>query len=82
MTRQAWSVPRIALALYPLGVGAMAVNVFFASLIFNWVGGPVLGTVTSIAIGAAIAVPATWAFARHIRNLMDVADAAAPTDGD
>ncbi|WP_371816291.1 NnrT protein [Phaeobacter sp. HS012] len=49
----------------------MAVNVFFASLITSWLGMPVLGTAASIAIGAMIAVPATYAFAGHIRRLMD-----------
>ena len=36
MTRQEWSTRRIALALYPFGAGAAAVNVFFASLIVFW----------------------------------------------
>ncbi|AFO93399.1 NnrT protein (plasmid) [Phaeobacter inhibens] len=72
MTSQSgWSRRRIAIALYPLCAGAMAVNVFFASLITSWLGMPVLGTAASIAIGAMIAVPATYAFAGHIRRLMD-----------
>jgi hypothetical protein len=71
MTGEGWPQHKIALALYPLGAGAMATNVFFASLIGTWVGLPVLSTGWSIGIGAIIGVPATWAFARHIRNLMD-----------
>lgn len=71
MTQEGWSVQKIALVLYPFGAGAMAVNVFFASLIGTWVGLPVISTNWSIVIGAIIGVPATWAFARHIRNLMD-----------
>ncbi|MBQ0806143.1 MULTISPECIES: NnrT protein [unclassified Sulfitobacter] len=51
----------------------MAVNVFFASLIGSWVGLPVLSLLWSIGIGAVIGVPATIAFARHIRRLMDKA---------
>lgn len=78
MTRAGWSAARIALALYPFGAGAMAVNVFFASLIFSWVGGPVLSAAWSIGLGCVIGLPATWAFARHIRHLMDTADARAP----
>lgn len=77
MNRQGWSTRRIALILYPFGAGAMGVNVFFAALIFSWVGGPVLSTGWAIAIGCVIGVPATWAFARHIRHLMDVSDAQA-----
>ncbi|MGX0878312.1 sensor histidine kinase regulating citrate/malate metabolism [Roseovarius sp. MBR-154] len=77
MTRQGWSTRRIALALYPFGAGAAAVNVFFASLILSWIGGPVASTAWSIALGCVIGAPATWYFARHIRGLMDIADAAA-----
>lgn len=74
MIRQGWSTRRIALALYPFGAGAAAVNVFFASLIFSWVGGPVASTAWSLGLGCVIGAPATWYFARHIRHLMDVAD--------
>jgi len=74
MKTDEWSVRKIALVLYPFGAGAAAVNVFFASLIGNWVGLPVLSSVWSIGIGCVIGVPATLAFARHIRRLMDVAN--------
>jgi hypothetical protein len=74
MTRQGWSTRKIALALYPFGAGAAAVNVFFASLIFSWVGGPILTTGMSILLGGVIGLPATWYFAKHIRHLIDVAD--------
>ena len=60
--------------LYPFAAGAMATNVFFASLIGSWVGLPVLSSVWSVVLGALIGVPATWAFARHIRSLMDKSD--------
>lgn len=71
MTHRGWSTRTIAVVLYPFGAGAMAVNVFFASLIGSWVGLPVLSALWSILIGALIGIPATWAFARHIRHLMD-----------
>ncbi|SFR49985.1 NnrT protein [Litoreibacter janthinus] len=74
MTRSGWSTPQIALALYPFGAGAAAVNVFFASLIFSWIGGPVASSAWSIGLGCLIGLPATWYFARHIRHLMDVSD--------
>jgi sensor histidine kinase regulating citrate/malate metabolism len=60
--------------LYPFAAGAMAINVFFASLIGSWVGLHVLSSVWSVVLGALIGVPATWAFARHIRSLMDKSD--------
>ena len=75
ITEQGWPTWKIALALYPFGAGAAAVNVFFASLIFSWVGGPVASTAWSIGLGCATGAPTTWYFARHIRALMDKADA-------
>ena len=69
-----WSAPRIAIVLYPFGWGAMAVNVFFASLIGSWIGLPVLSTDWSIVIGAGVAIPATYVFAKHIRGLMEIAE--------
>ncbi|WP_323782756.1 NnrT protein [Leisingera sp.] len=74
MTRTGWSTGQIACVLYPFGAGAAAVNVFFASLIFSWLGGPILSSSLSILIGAGLGIPATWCFAKHIRHLMDVAD--------
>lgn len=69
-----WPVCKIAVALYPLAAGAMAVNVFFASLLASWIGFSVLTTSQSILLGSVIALPAVWAFARHISRLMEVAD--------
>ncbi|WP_066811777.1 NnrT protein [Frigidibacter mobilis] len=68
------SILRLALMLYPFGAGAMAVNLFFASLIGSWVGWPVLTPVQSVLGGLVLGVPATWAFARHIRRLMAQAE--------
>ena len=82
MTGGGWSAFRITLALYPFGAGAAAVNVFFASLIFSWLGGPVASTAWSIGLGCVIGVPATWFFARHIRHLMDIAEAGVKTAGE
>ncbi len=72
------TVLKITVLLYPLGAGAMAINVFFLSLLGSWLGLAVLSTTAAIIIGSAIAVPLTWLFARHIKSLMDEADEAAP----
>ncbi len=69
-----WSVLRIACWLYPFGAGAMAINLFFLSLILSWIGWEVLTPVQSLIGGLIIGVPATYAFAAHIRRLMDKAD--------
>ena len=74
MKTAVWSVGKIALVLYPFGVGAAAVNVFFASLIGSWVGLPVLSAFWSVGLGCVIGVPATLAFAQHLRRLMDEAN--------
>lgn len=66
---------KLTLILYPFGAGAMAVNLFFASLIASWIGWPVLTPVQSVIGGAVLGVPATWAFAAHILRLMEKADA-------
>lgn len=55
--------------LFPLGAGAVAVSLFFASLILNWVGMPVLAPTQAVAGGLILGLPATWTFARHIRRL-------------
>jgi len=73
VSQTGWTTRTIALVLYPFGAGAMATNVFFASLLGSWVGLPVLSAYQSVAVGALIGVPATRAFARHIRHLMDKA---------
>ena len=68
------SLTRLTLILYPFGAGAMAVNLFFASLIWSWIDWPVLTPVQSVLGGTVLGVPATWVFARHIRGLMAKAD--------
>lgn len=74
MKREGWSAVTIAIVLYPFAAGAMAVNVFFASLIASWAGLPILSTWWSIVVGAIIGAPASYAFALHIRTLMDKAE--------
>ncbi|RVV98267.1 NnrT protein [Mesobaculum littorinae] len=66
--------PRLLAALYPFGAGAMAVNLFFASLIGSWLGWPVLTPGGAVLGGLALGLPATYAFACHIARLMRKAD--------
>ena len=65
---------RLTLILYPFGMGAMAVNLFFASLIGSWLGLPALTPWQSLLGGAILGVPASWLFAGHITQLMAQAD--------
>lgn len=61
---------RLLAALYPFGAGAMAVNLFFASLIGSWMGWRVLTPWEAAAGGLVIGLPATWTFSQHIVRLM------------
>ncbi|PVB61506.1 NnrT protein [Labrenzia sp. 011] len=70
-SRPGW---KLLAALYPFGAGAAAVNLFFASLIASWVGWRVLTPYEAVTGGLLLGLPATWAFARHIRRLMDKAE--------
>lgn len=65
---------RLLAAVYPFAAGAMAVNLFFLSLVGSWIGWPVLTPGWSVAGGMALGAPAAWAFARHLRRLMAQAD--------
>ena len=65
---------RLLAAVFPFAAGAAAVNLFFLSLVLSWIGGPVLTPGWSVVGGLVLGVPATWAFARHLRRLMAEAD--------
>ncbi|MAM59930.1 NnrT protein [Maritimibacter sp. UBA3975] len=66
---------KLNVALYPFGAGAVAVNLFFASLIGSWLGWRVLTPQEAVAWGMFLGLPVTWAFARHIRALIARAEA-------
>ncbi|MFC0200614.1 NnrT protein [Paracoccus rhizosphaerae] len=66
---------KLVAALFPFGAGAMAVNLFFASLIGSWLGWRVLTPWEAAAGGLLIGLPPTWAFASHIMRLMRQAEA-------
>lgn len=78
--RSGWSVGKLALVLYPLGVGAVAVNVFMAGLLGTFIDLPPITPLQAIVAGLILGIPATWAFARHIRALMDRADSGSGDD--
>lgn len=70
-----WGVGALTLVLYPFGAGAVAINLYFLTLITSFLNWDVMSPNMAVIGGAILGVPATWVFARHIRALMDRADA-------
>lgn len=64
----------LTLWLFPLGWGAVAINLFFLSLIGSWVGLPVISPLWAALIAIPLGVPFSWGFARHFRELARRAD--------
>ncbi|RVT81819.1 hypothetical protein DXV76_19185 [Rhodobacteraceae bacterium CCMM004] len=69
-----WPVWKLAVLLYPLAAGAVAINVFMLALMGRALGIPDLSPVASVLLGLALGVPAAWATGRWVRRLMDEAD--------
>lgn len=65
---------RLLAVIYPFAAGAAWVNLFFLSLIGSWLGAPVLDPWAAALGGLVLGLPATWAFARHIRRLIAEAE--------
>lgn len=70
-----WPVWALALVSYPFMAGAVATNVFFASLIGESAGWPVtIPPIPSILIGMVLGVPAAWITGRWFRAKIDEAE--------
>ena len=69
--RPSW---RLLAALYPFGAGAVAVNLFFASLITQALGWRVLTPYEALVWGLPLGIPASWYFGRHIVRLIKEAE--------
>lgn len=60
--------------LWPLGWGAVAINLFFLSLIGSWVGLPVMPPLWAAILAMPLGWPFARAFARHFRKLVHDVD--------
>lgn len=69
-----WPVWKLAVLLYPLAAGAVAINVFMLALMGRAIGFEELSPVASVLAGLLLGVPAAWATGRWVRGLMDEAD--------
>ncbi|KAA9010087.1 NnrT protein [Histidinibacterium aquaticum] len=65
---------RLLAGIYPFAAGAVAVNLYFASLIGSWIGLPVITPTAAAMAGLVFGWPAAWPFARHFARLMREAD--------
>jgi hypothetical protein len=70
-----WPVTLLALVLYPLAIGAAAVNLFFLALLGRSMGGPDISPAAACGWGVLLGIPVAFEFARWLRTLMDEADA-------
>lgn len=70
MSPEGGKCAKLALALWPLGWGAVAINLFFLSLIGSWVGLPVMPPLWAAVMALPLGLPVAWAFARHFRALI------------
>ncbi len=65
---------RLVLGIYPFAAGAVAVNLFFASLIGSWLGWSVIPPARAVLAGLVLGWPAARPFARHFTRLMREAE--------
>lgn len=70
--RKLWT---LTLWLWPLGWGAVAINLFFLSLIGSWVGFAVLPPLWAAVTAVPLGLPFSWGFARHFRRLVNDVEA-------
>ncbi|WP_370402718.1 hypothetical protein [Sulfitobacter sp. JB4-11] len=69
-----WPLWKLALVLYPFAAGAVAINLFMASLLAPVIGLDPMSPITALIWSVPLGIPAAWAFARWARRLMDEAD--------
>lgn len=69
-----WPVWKLALLLYPFAAGAVAINLFMVSLMWQAIGFPAMAPVTAVVLSIGLGVPATWAAGRWVRHLIDEAE--------
>ncbi len=60
--------------LYPFAMGAVAINLFLLSLMWQAVGLPALAPVLALKLALPLGLPAAWAAGRWVRGLIDAAE--------
>jgi hypothetical protein len=65
-----WPLWKLGLLLYPFTAAAVAINLFMLGLIAPSIGLPVLSPVSALQLSVLLGLPATWAMAVWVRNLL------------
>lgn len=73
--RPSW---KLVAGLYPFAAGAMALNLYMASLVMGWVGWPIITPLTAAWASLPLGLPPAWIYARHLARLMAEVDGEAP----
>jgi hypothetical protein len=65
-----WPLWKLGLLLYPFTAAAVAINLYMLGLIAPSIGLPVLSPVSALQLSVLLGLPATWAMAVWVRNLL------------
>ena len=74
VAHQPWPQWKLALLLYPFAAAAVAINLFMLALMGPAVGLDVLSPVTTLLVSGPLGIPAAWASAIWVRNLITEAE--------
>ena len=69
-----WPVWKLGVLLYPFSAGAVAINLFMLSLLWQWIGWPAIAPINAVIASILLGFPATWAAGRWARSLIDEAE--------
>ncbi|MDI3337606.1 hypothetical protein QKW60_14405 [Defluviimonas aestuarii] len=69
-----WPLWRLGALLYPFAAAAVAINLFLLGLMWQVVGIPVLSPILCVLLSIPLGIPASWAAARWVRQLIDEAE--------
>lgn len=69
-----WPLWKLGALLYPFVAAAVAINLFLLGLMWQAMGIPALPPVLCLILSVPLGVPAGWAAARWVRQLIDEAE--------
>lgn len=69
-----WSWRKTYWVLYPFTAGAVAINLFMAGLLGQWLGLPAIPPVLALLASVPLGLPVNWPVTNWIRGLIDEAE--------